>query len=148
MTSALQSGDLQSAQNSFADLQKLLQSSGAIGAASSAGTNPVLSDFQALGQDLTSGNLTGAQKDFVQLNLGRMRLNKSRLRPQQGKSLGITIIITTVPRHRHRQWQPTRPPTPPRNPADPSPGLGSRPVNLSTWLLDVLLTVESRNRQP
>ena len=75
LSTALQSGDLKTAQGSFADLQKLLQSSGAIGAASASASgsplassaNPILSDFQTLGQDLTSGNLAGAQKDFAQL---------------------------------------------------------------------------------
>ena len=68
LTSALQSGDLQTAQTSYADLQKLLQSRGAISASTS--TNPVLTDFQALGKDLASGDLSSAQEDLTQLQTG------------------------------------------------------------------------------
>jgi hypothetical protein len=81
LASELQSGDLTGAQNSFADIQKILQSSGAISAANNTastaaaaastttgtGSNPIVNDFEALGQALSSGDLAGAQKDFTQL---------------------------------------------------------------------------------
>ena len=77
VTTALQSGDLTTAQGSFADLQKLLRSSGVISTASGSNSsglstssnpaNPVLSDFQTLGQDLAGGDLASARKDFAQL---------------------------------------------------------------------------------
>ena len=73
LSTALESGDLSTAQKSFGDLQKLLQSNGAISQASTPGTAPsgpldaIKSDFQALGQALQSGDLAGAQKDYAQL---------------------------------------------------------------------------------
>ena len=81
LSTALQSGDLATAQKSYADLQKILQSSGAIGqattqtqaapapAAGSLGAplDAVRNDFQELGHALQSGDLAAAQKDFTQL---------------------------------------------------------------------------------
>jgi hypothetical protein len=110
LSSALQTGDLKSAQNSFADLQKLLQSSGSIGAASTANstqsaspaTNPILSDFQALGQALSSGDLTGAQKDFSQLETDAT---------QQANSPAATGQVAGH-RHHHHHAPPVEPPNP------------------------------------
>src|SRR5882724_11206793 len=80
LSTALQTGDLQSAQKSYSDLQKLLQSTGAISQASTSPATPasparnpadalttIKNDFQALGQALSSGDLAGAQKDYAQL---------------------------------------------------------------------------------
>jgi len=77
LSADLKSGDLQGAQKSYADLQKILQSAGAISAGSTSptpaaaklggGLNTVLNDFQTLGQALGSGDLAEAQKDFAQL---------------------------------------------------------------------------------
>lgn len=71
----LASGDLKGAQRSFADLAKLLQSNGVVSSSSATPSNSPASafsstlqnDFQQLGQDLSNGNLAGAQKDFSQL---------------------------------------------------------------------------------
>ena len=84
LSTALQSGDLASAQKSYGDLQKLLQGNGSIGQAATGTTPPaavstsagpllsspldaVRSDFQALGQALQSGDLAGAKQDYAQL---------------------------------------------------------------------------------
>ena len=73
LSTALQSGDLASAQQSYGDLQKLLQGNGSIGKASTATVpapgplDTVRSDFQSLGKDLQSGDLAAAQKDYAQL---------------------------------------------------------------------------------
>ena len=80
LSTALQTGDLSGAQKSYGDLQKLLQGNGAISQGSTTTTAPqatsvvpsgplstVRSDFQALGNDLQSGDLAAAQKDYAQL---------------------------------------------------------------------------------
>jgi outer membrane protein assembly factor BamD (BamD/ComL family) len=67
----LQSGNLTQAQSDFATLTEELPNGGkssstAISANSAtASSNRVLQAFQALGQDLQSGNLTAAQQDFA-----------------------------------------------------------------------------------
>ena len=95
LTTALQSGGLKTAQTSFADLQKLLQSSAAITAASTTGTStgrkPVLSDFHTLEKDLSSGDLASAQKDSAQLQPGATQ---------------------QVAGHRHHHHHPDAPPPP------------------------------------
>ncbi len=75
LSTALQSGDLQTAQKSYGDLQKLLQGNGSISQASTstattASSEPlsaIKADFQKLGTDLQSGDLSAAQKDYAQL---------------------------------------------------------------------------------
>lgn len=67
----LQSGNLSAAQTDFTTLQSLSpQSSSASSATSSSGStssNPIAQEFQELSQALQSGNLTGAQQDYSQL---------------------------------------------------------------------------------
>ena len=72
LASALQSGDLAGAQKAFKALQQLLQSNQSGGQSSNeqpatSASNPIQNDFAALGQALSSGNLSAAQSDFSQL---------------------------------------------------------------------------------
>jgi hypothetical protein len=59
---SLNTNDLSSAKSGLSDLKKLLQSTGAIGAA-----NSIQSDFTAIGTALGAGNVTAAQKNLQQL---------------------------------------------------------------------------------
>ena len=88
LSTALQSSDFHTAQQSYGDLQKVLQgngsiSQGAVGASSSTaaalstptGTlDTIKNDFEALGQALQSGDLAGAQKDYAQLATDSQKL--------------------------------------------------------------------------
>ena len=69
LQNALQSGDLSSAQQAFASLQKDLQpAAGAAGSSSASPwsqNNPLGKDFQALQSALQSGDLSGAQSAFA-----------------------------------------------------------------------------------
>ena len=72
LASALQSGDLAGAQKAFKALQQLLQSNQSGGQSSNeqpatSASNPIQNDFAALGQALSSGNLSSAQSAFSQL---------------------------------------------------------------------------------
>ena len=72
LASALQSGNLAGAQKAFKALQQLQQSNPSGGQSSngqsaSSGNSPIQNDFAALGQALSSGNLSAAQGDFSQL---------------------------------------------------------------------------------
>jgi hypothetical protein len=72
LSSALQSGNLTGAQTAFAALEQALQTqSGTSAAATTTSGNsndPIANDLSALGQALSSGNLTQAQSAFTQLN--------------------------------------------------------------------------------
>jgi DNA-binding FadR family transcriptional regulator len=72
LASALQSGSLTDAQTAFAALQQALQTQGGTNTSSPASgssnsTDPILNDFNSLGQALQSGNLSQAQSAFAQL---------------------------------------------------------------------------------
>ena len=72
LAGTLQSGDLAGAQQAFAALQQLQQSDRSGGQSSNRqpanpGNNPIQNDFAALGKALSSGDLTGAQTAFSQL---------------------------------------------------------------------------------
>jgi len=72
LASALQSGDLTGAQKAYAALQQLQQSNQPGGQSSngqpaSSSNNPLQNDFAALGQALSSGDLSTAQSAFSQL---------------------------------------------------------------------------------
>lgn len=72
LASALQTGNLTGAQSAFAALQQTLQSqtgsNTASGTSTSPNTNdPIANDLNALGQALSSGNLSQAQSAFSQL---------------------------------------------------------------------------------
>ena len=82
LSTALQSSDLQTAQQSYGDLQKVLQGNGSISQGAAAVSSPtptgtldtIKSDFAALGQALQSGDLAGAQKDYAQLATDSQKL--------------------------------------------------------------------------
>ena len=71
--SSLQSGNLSGAQQAYSDLQAMFSnaSSNAVSGASSpssvSSNNTVQQDFAAIGQDLSSGNVAQAQKDYTQM---------------------------------------------------------------------------------
>jgi hypothetical protein len=68
--SALQSGDLDTAQKAFADLQSLSGSQTQNGTTQASNANSgstVANDFAALGQALKSGNLSDAQSAFAKI---------------------------------------------------------------------------------
>jgi DNA-binding FadR family transcriptional regulator len=72
LSSALQDGDLAGAQKAFKALQQLQQSTqpgsqSSNGQPASSGNNPIQNDFATLGQALSSGDLSGAQGAFSQL---------------------------------------------------------------------------------
>jgi len=72
LASALQSGNLSGAQKAYSALQQLQQSNqsggqSSNGQAASSSNNPIQNDFAALGQALSSGDLSGAQTAFSQL---------------------------------------------------------------------------------
>ena len=62
ISNSLSSGDVTTAKSSFADLKKLLQSAGTVGAASTAHCA-----FDLLGKDLEVGDISLAQRDFARL---------------------------------------------------------------------------------
>jgi hypothetical protein len=84
LASALQNGNLAGAQSAFAALQQALQTQSGTNAAAtttSAGSNdPIANDLTALGQALSSGNLTQSQSAFSQLQ------NDIQAAPQSGTS--------------------------------------------------------------
>ena len=65
--SALQSGDLSSAQNAFAKLQKDAQNNPRLQKALADKNSPAGKDFQALQSALSSGNVGSAQKAYASL---------------------------------------------------------------------------------
>jgi hypothetical protein len=72
LASALKNGDLAGAQTAFKALQQLLQGNQTGGQSSNgqqagSSNNPIQSDFAALGQALSSGDLSGAQSAFAKL---------------------------------------------------------------------------------
>jgi hypothetical protein len=71
LAQALQSNNLSGAQSAFASLQQLLQSSqsssGQQQTASTTSSSPLQTDFNNLGAALASGDLSGAQSAFAQL---------------------------------------------------------------------------------
>src|SRR5271156_1488241 len=101
LANALQSGNLQGAQRAFTKLEQLQSSqpssagsgpSGA-GANGTSSNNPIANDIAALGQALTSGDLTQAQAAFTQLK------TDIKAAPQSGSSGGATAIQG----HHHRR---------------------------------------------
>ncbi len=71
LTAALQSGNLNSAQNAFSQIQSLMQNSqssqGATTQQASGQQSQFSADFAALGKALQSGDVSGAQAAFKQL---------------------------------------------------------------------------------
>jgi hypothetical protein len=66
LASSLQSANLSGAQQAYSDLQSLATANAA-SAVPASGTTPAQQAFAVLGQDLSSGNITQAQKDFTQM---------------------------------------------------------------------------------
>jgi hypothetical protein len=106
LSTALQSGNLQGAQQAFSNLEQLQggpsssSSGGSTSPATSgsgtagsgtAGTNAVANDFAALGQALSSGDLSQAQSAFTQLQTDM----------QSAKQSGSSGGQTQVEGHRH-----------------------------------------------
>jgi DNA-binding FadR family transcriptional regulator len=82
LASALQSGSLTGAQSAFAALEQALQTQGGTSTAPATTTStnsndPIANDLNALGQALSSGNLTQAQSAFTQLNQDIQTAEKS-----------------------------------------------------------------------
>jgi hypothetical protein len=97
LASSLQSGDLSGAQKAFASLETLLQSNqsasqGSTGQSASTQKSPVQSDLAALGQALSSGDLSAAQGDFSKL--------QKDLQPA-GQSGGSSQSVGSAHRHGH-----------------------------------------------
>ena len=61
---AMQSGDLQAAQNAFSKLQQGEQNKGGGRASANGGSNPMQKDFEALSSALSSGDIKSAQDAF------------------------------------------------------------------------------------
>ena len=83
LASALQSGSLTGAQSAFAALEQALQTQGGTSTSTAPATtstnnnDPIANDLNALGQALSSGNLTQAQSAFKQLNQDIQTAEKS-----------------------------------------------------------------------
>jgi hypothetical protein len=96
LANSLQSGNLQGAQQAYGILEQLQGNQASSSSSGSTGTsanNPIATDFAALGQALSSGNLTQAQSDFQQLQTALQSA------PQTGSSSGATG--TEVHHHHH-----------------------------------------------
>jgi ribosomal protein S20 len=101
---ALQSGDLKKAQDAFAKLQQDMQAvrgphrhrhhHKVSSSNQGVGQNTVATDFQTLGQALQSGDLSGAQKAFTQLQQDAQKYNPSgQVTAEAG--VGSSVNITT-----------------------------------------------------
>jgi DNA-binding FadR family transcriptional regulator len=102
LASALQSGNLTSAQTAFTALQQALQTqTGSTTAPSTTPTSssdPIANDFNALGQALSSGNLSQAQSAFAQLQSDVQTAQQSTA--SQAQSLA-QALKTAVDGHHH-----------------------------------------------
>jgi outer membrane protein assembly factor BamD (BamD/ComL family) len=87
LASALQNGNLASAQSAFSALTQALQTQSGTNASSTAtstnSNDPIANDLNALGQALTSGNLTQAQSAFAQLNSAIQSAQPNATQPQR-----------------------------------------------------------------
>ena len=83
LAGSLKSGDPSGAQQAYSDLQALA-STNTSSASSASKSDPVQQDFATLGQDLNTGNLSQAQKDFIQ-----MRSDFQSVLSQNGGSSGV-----------------------------------------------------------
>lgn len=105
LANALQSGNLQGAQQAFSNLEQLQggQSSSSSGGSTTSATpgsgasstNPIANDFAALGQALSSGNLNEAQSAFTQLKTDIQSAQES------GSSGGQTQVQGHHHHHHH-----------------------------------------------
>jgi outer membrane protein assembly factor BamD (BamD/ComL family) len=103
LASALQTGDLTGAQSAFVALQQALQSqTGQSSAATSNSTNsndPIANDLNALGQALSSGNLTQAQSAFSTLQTDIQAAQQSGAGTSQTQK--FTRVQKGEERHHH-----------------------------------------------
>jgi outer membrane protein assembly factor BamD (BamD/ComL family) len=103
LASALQSGNLTGAQTAFVALQQALQSqTGSSSAATSSSTNsndPIANDLNALGQALSSGNLTQAQSAFSTLQTDIQAAQQSGAGTSQSQK--STRVQKGEERHHH-----------------------------------------------
>jgi hypothetical protein len=111
LASALASGDLTGAQSAFADLQQALQAqtgsnnstpATAPTTDSTSSADPILNAFNALGQALSSGDLTQAQAAFAQLQSDIQAAES----PAQGFSQGLKALVQGHHHHHHRDGGP------------------------------------------
>ena len=106
LASSLQSGDLAGAQKAFSTIETLLSSSSpsqnSNGQSASTPTSPVQNDLAALGQALSSGNLTTAQSDFSKL-LADLQPARQSAAAGSGQSVG------SAHRHGHHQAEASGP---------------------------------------
>ena len=89
-------GDLGGAQQAYSALQKLLPNQNQTQSSQQAtsASNPISTDFQALGQALQSGDLTSAQSAFSQLQTDLKSASQSG-------SSGVASSLTQGVRHHH-----------------------------------------------
>jgi hypothetical protein len=118
LASSLQSGDLAGAQQAFTSLEKLLQSNQSASQNStvqpaSTPQSPVQSDLAALGQALSSGDLSAAQGDFSKLQKICSRQAKAA-RQARASDLLVVMAITIGPKPAIRTPAPPQPPRLPR----------------------------------
>jgi hypothetical protein len=104
LSSALQSGSLTGAQTAFAALEQALQTqsgtttSTAATTTSGSSNDPIANDLSALGQALSSGNLTQAQSAFTQLN------SDIQTAEQSGQNQDSPQGFKTDEHHHHHGW--------------------------------------------
>ena len=84
LSGSLGSGDVAGAQNTLADLKKLLQSTGSIGAA-----NSVKSDLDSLGKNLGAHNVPSALQDLNQLQTDL----QSSIQQNRGRLPGLPVRL-------------------------------------------------------
>ena len=106
LNSALQSGDLAGAQSAYANLQQALQtqetsaSTANSPSATSSGTDTISNDFTALGQALSSGNLSQAQTAFTQLRSDIQTAQQSAGTPES-LTEGLKALVQGSHHHHH-----------------------------------------------
>jgi len=106
LAGALQSGNLTGAQSAFTALQQALQTQTAnstatttAAGATSTSSDPILNDFNALGQALQSGNLSQAQSAFSQLQSDVQAAQQSTA--SQAQSLAQAMKTAVKGHHHH-----------------------------------------------
>lgn len=102
LSSALQSGDLSSAQAAFNDLSNLSQSSST---GQAAPNSQIAQDFAAVGQALQSGDIAGAQQAFAnfQQDVKSAFQNAQATTGQQAQTTQSTQSQPSVHHHHHHE---------------------------------------------
>ena len=99
LASALQSGDLASAQSAFSEIQGLFSkvqgSQGASGSNVSGKQGQLKSDFDALGQALKSGNTSAAQDAFAKLTQDMQASGKTHRHHHHGGQAPVGSTAST-----------------------------------------------------